>query len=48
MARATQLDKAIQNLKDQRAVIDLAIRQLEAQQVPKVKRSKPAKAEAAS
>jgi len=39
MAKQSQLEKAIQNLLDKRAVLDLAIEQLEAQ-----RKAKPAKA----
>ena len=36
MAKLSQLDRAIQNLRDQRAVIDKAIEQLESQQAADV------------
>ena len=36
MPKASQLERAIQNLKDERAALDLAIRKLEAQQAADV------------
>ena len=47
MGKVSQLDRAIQNLKDERAVIDKAIERLEAQRVqqPKLKRPRVVKPE---
>lgn len=43
MAKQSQIDKALANLRAEREVLDLAIRKLEAQQSPEVKRVRKAK-----
>lgn len=43
MAKQSQLDKAIESLKDQRKVIDLALMHLEAQRITRTVTPKPAR-----